>query len=589
MPRLVGCFCCLVALGAALCATAAHAPTKDDFLVKGLEAIVPAFGDFDGDLYAGTISTDPPHNHDDDDDDDDDDKNNHHHHHQDEGGSFMFFFFDPRQPAISDSLVIWFNGGPGCSSVAGMLFENSPVTVPLRPAGFVGSKAHDPLLVNEYGWTKSTAIMYIEQPHGVGYSKGPEPQNEDDVARYFVNFLRNFYNAFGDEYRAKRLYLFGESYAGYYVPSMAHKIHQLNKQEKRKASQIPLHGIALGNGWVDAAVQGPMLVQYAWWHGLIDTTTKYALQEEWEKCRAAGGPSPAIMPEPLHPFTTPDDCGMVGAVVKAAGGGIFEQYYKYGPYDIPGVNIYDVTTWDGYAVLFDEHSTYSQFFNDPRVKEMIHAPADMYWEQCIPGAGRRRRRRRRLMLDHDQPESVMPYIAEMLDQAKIQVLIYNGDRDMSTCSQGNEVLLDEMDWSGAADWKDPHVTRRGLWVVQDKPAGYSKTLHNLNFVVVYNSGHLAPYNQPAVALDLVTRYLNGTSFADHDLPIFAPSKTYVEQRHYNPSSSDGSMRSDEELEDNKSGMNFSILSLILGILLGVVGTVLYNKYAGSTKHNYERV
>ena len=68
------------------------------------------------------------------------------------------------------------------------------------------------------------------------------------------------YQIFGDEYRRKRLYLFGESYAGYYVPSLAHKIYQRNQERKQqqqendqeKEPHIPLHGIALGNGWVNS-------------------------------------------------------------------------------------------------------------------------------------------------------------------------------------------------------------------------------------------------------------------------------------------------------------------------------------------------
>ena len=92
-----------------------------------------------------------------------------------------------------------------------MLFENSPVTVPLRPAGVAGpSQATDPLGWNQYGWTETTAIMYVEQPHGVGYSTGPEPQTEDDVARDFVGFLRNFYQIF-PETQPRRLILTGES------------------------------------------------------------------------------------------------------------------------------------------------------------------------------------------------------------------------------------------------------------------------------------------------------------------------------------------------------------------------------------------
>jgi hypothetical protein len=56
--------------------------------------------------------------------------------------------------------------------------------------------------------------------------------------------------------------------------------------------------------------------------------------------------------------------------------------------------------------------------------------------------------------------------------------------------------------------------------VGDDAAGYSKRHKGLEFVVVYNSGHLVPYNQPVNALDLITRVLKNESFADHKLPSF---------------------------------------------------------------------
>jgi hypothetical protein len=162
------------------------------------------------------------------------------------------------------------------------------------------------------------------------------------------------------------------------------------------------------------------------------------------------------------------------------------------------------------------------------VKESLHAPKHIKWRACIPGSGRRRRleqkqhqhrhhQHRQLYLKQDQPISVVPYIAELLDDAKIRVLIYSGDRDLSTNAQGSEMLLNGMDWSGAKQWtKAP----RGLWVVGNQSAGYSKRHLGLEFVVVYNSGHLVPYNQPVHALDLVTRFLQNKSFADHALPSF---------------------------------------------------------------------
>ena len=158
------------------------------------------------------------------------------------------------------------------------------------------------------------------------------------------------------------------------------------------------------------------------------------------------------------------------------------------------------------------------------MKEALHAPKHIEWQGCVPGSGRRRRleqhhnhQRRQLYLTQDQPISVVPYIAELLDHAKIQVLIYNGDRDLSTNAQGSEMALNSMDWTGAKQWtKAP----RGLWVVGDQSAGYSKKHLGLEFVVVYNSGHILPYNQPVHALDLVTRFLQNKSFSDHALPSF---------------------------------------------------------------------
>ena len=64
--------------------------TRRDYLVEGLETTVPAFGAFEGDFYAGTISTDPA---------DATAK-------QKEGGSLMFYYFEPTAPTHDDSLVL---------------------------------------------------------------------------------------------------------------------------------------------------------------------------------------------------------------------------------------------------------------------------------------------------------------------------------------------------------------------------------------------------------------------------------------------------------------------------------------------------
>lgn len=204
----------------------------------------------------------------------------------------------------------------------------------------------------------------------------------------------------------------------------------------------------------------------------------------------------------------------------------------------------------------------ARFFNDPRVKTALHAPLNVHWAGCIPGAGRRRRKLS--LLEHDQPESTLPYIAELLD-AGIRIIAYNGDRDLSTCAQGTEQLLNHMNWSGHGDWQ---TTRRGLWVVNEEPAGYAKFLQGLDFVVVYNSGHLVPYNQPAAAFDLLTRFLRNESFLDYDLPSF----------DFGYRDNKASVTTDSQYADmSSSSTSWFVIAttLLLGLTLGWLASCLW--------------
>lgn len=44
----------------------------------------------------------------------------------DEDKQLYFWFFPSTNPDAGEEVVIWFNGGPGCSSLSGLLTENGP-------------------------------------------------------------------------------------------------------------------------------------------------------------------------------------------------------------------------------------------------------------------------------------------------------------------------------------------------------------------------------------------------------------------------------------------------------------------------------
>lgn len=104
-----------------------------------------------------------------------------------------------------DELVIWLNGGPGCSSLEGLLQENGPILFPFNSTDVVK---------NPYSWTKLSNVLWVEQPVGVGLGKGkPDVHNEHEVASQFYGFLVEFMKTF-PQLKNKKLYITGESYAG---------------------------------------------------------------------------------------------------------------------------------------------------------------------------------------------------------------------------------------------------------------------------------------------------------------------------------------------------------------------------------------
>jgi len=499
-------------------------PRQDDLKVKRhlLEKHHPAFKTFKGDMHAGLIpavldSADSS---------------------SDDFSSYMFWMFQPDVDAStetfrSDTLVIWLNGGPGCSSFTGLLTENGPVTVPKFRAGIPSpnpaSGLDAPLIENPYAWTKKSAMIFVEQPGGTGFSTASsqwtgeeaDKRTQDDVAKDFYAFLQNLYTVFGEGLAEKKIYITGESYAGMYIPSIARGIYLGNKNLETKSSSsssslhfVDIRGVAIGNGWIDVDTQGPTAIDHAWWHGMIDLPTRRVLHERWNECITGMITDSSEMP--FHSFTTPDECGIMSAVLQAAGN----------PF------VYDVSTYDAYPSIVGDPGVIGDFFNNKDVQQAINVKQTEYWQQCVPGSGRRRllqdsplhRLRQLVMLDHDR-RSVLPWIAELLDDAKIDVLVYNGDLDLACTSQGTELSLEAMNWSGKEDWKDPQATKWYNWINADQqPAGHAKKLKNLEFLVVYNSGHFVPVNQAEHALDMIGRLLDGKSFQDVELPRFMATK-----------------------------------------------------------------
>jgi len=180
----------------------------------------------------------------------------------------------------TDPLVLWYNGGPGCSSMLGFMQVNGPWSWLNGETEWSGE--------NPYSWNREANVLYIEQPAGVGYSYFANP---DDLGFNFTDYnaaqdnlqaVLGWYEKF-PEFKTNDLYISGESYAGIYVPYLLYLMNNYIEAnlDNPEAYLPPLKGMMVGNGVTNWEYDcDPAAFEMAYWHSLIDkdlydSKTKY--------------------------------------------------------------------------------------------------------------------------------------------------------------------------------------------------------------------------------------------------------------------------------------------------------------------------
>ncbi|XP_024373103.1 serine carboxypeptidase 24 isoform X2 [Physcomitrium patens] len=169
-------------------------------------------------------------------------------------------------------LVLWFNGGPGCSSIAsGFARENGPFQI--LPGG-------SSLIINEFSWNAEVNMIWLESPTGVGFSYarlnttantgGGDTRTAEDAYNFLVGWLGRF-----PQYHGREFYITGESYAGHYVPQLAKLIVEHNSASPLK---INLSGYMIGNPDIDNYWDQTGDIDFHYSHAMISTETYNGLK-----------------------------------------------------------------------------------------------------------------------------------------------------------------------------------------------------------------------------------------------------------------------------------------------------------------------
>ncbi|ETP43878.1 hypothetical protein F442_09507, partial [Phytophthora nicotianae P10297] len=385
--------------------------------------------------------------------------------------NYFYWFFESRGSPSTDPLIIWLTGGPGCSSILALLQENGPCSV----------NSDLSLKKNPYSWNERANVMWIDQPVGVGFSYGDRSEydtSEKEVGDDMYHFLQEFFKAL-PEYQKLPFYVFGESYAGHYVPAISHRIFTGN-QQKEGPVEINLKGFGIGNGLTDPEVQ------YKYYPDMAYNNT-YGV-------KAVSYPVYLAMKAAVSPCV-----GMISSCQTTKAACLAAQTFcnaaLVAPYSASGLNVYDVRAKCEHFPMCYDFSHVEKFLRLKSTLKKLHvSPKSAKWQSCNMEvhAG----------FSFDWMKNFQQLVPPMLE-AGIRGLVYAGDADFIVNWMGCKAWTLELPWSKhdeflAAEDKD--------WTVDGKKAGRIRQVGPFTFQQVYEAGHMVPLDQPKNALALLKAF-----------------------------------------------------------------------------------
>lgn len=387
---------------------------------------------------------------------------------------FFYWFFESRNDPKNDPVVLWLNGGPGCSSLTGLFFE-------------LGSSAIDENLnpvYNPYSWNSNASVIFLDQPVNVGYSYSSGSVSDTVAAGKDVYaFLELFFQQF-PEYNGLDFHIAAESYGGHYVPVFASEI--LSHADR----SFNLTSVLIGNGLTDP------LTQYPEYEVMACNGEESGYKPVLDEAECEG--MLANLPRCLSFI---ESCYESQSVFSCVPASIYCNNGQIGPYQKTGRNVYDVRKMcEGSSLCYKGLEYIDKYLNQDVVKEKLGAEVDTY-ESCNFDVNRN------FLFAGDWMKPYHKNVIDLLEK-ELPVLIYAGDKDFICNWLGNKAWTNALEWSGKEDFSNAKTEK--MFSDDGKTQiGQVKNFDYFTFARMFDGGHMVPYDQPEASLAMLNRWLAG--------------------------------------------------------------------------------
>lgn len=439
-----------------------------------------------------------------------------------ENGRELFYYFvkSERNPA-NDPLLLWLEGGPGCTAFTGFAYEIGPMSFDLN-----NKSGNLPKLIpNPHSWTKVSNIIFLDSPVGTGFSYSNTTTDymtgDFKAVSDIHTFLVKWFEAF-PEFLSNPFYVGGESYCGYTIPMVVQEI--ANGNEAGIKPTLNLKGYLVGNGMTDV-VFDDSLVPFAHGKGLISEELYQAVKETCNSsylystnasCQSnllavsevlIGINKANILAPVCYPLSEKrkslgiqrtiskryEKSETIDQLLGSRGRISSHSWFTKGSED-GGLTVHlQLGYQDRPCPAVDKYHLSDVWANNPYVRPAIHAQSENItgeWERCT----------HRFQYDY-QIHSVIEYHRNLTKKG-YHALIFSGDEDMVVPFVGTEAWIRSLNYTILDDWRS--------WWVDQQVAGYTRLYeNNLTFATIKGGGHTAPEYKPRQGSVMFKKWILG--------------------------------------------------------------------------------